>query len=158
MQIYLCEALRLRHLDERAQMLERCVDVRLGEQAGEVDRAAAPARVGACGLEHGVLEECAVLDGHRDLGVILIDDLAGAEREVADLTIAGLAPREPDGDAGRLQARERIIFGEPRERRRLSHEDRVCMVVPADAPSVEHYQHCGFLCHSFILDETRRLA
>ena len=101
-------------------MLERRVHVRFREQAREVDRGIVLARVRERGLQHGILKERAVVDRHRDLRIILVDDLAGAEREVPHLAVADLAPREPDGDARCLQARDGIILLEPLERRSAS--------------------------------------
>lgn len=60
----------------------------------------------------GVFEKGSVLHGERDPWEVLVDDSSGAKRHMADFAVSGRVPWKSDGDAGRLECGEGIIFVE----------------------------------------------
>ena len=68
---------------------------------------------------------------------VLEEDPAGADRQVADLGVPHLPLRQPDGLAGGLQRRVRVLAPEPVEDRRAGELDRVAGPGRRAAPAVE---------------------
>src|SRR5918995_1139438 len=117
------------------------VDVRVnsavGDEAQEMDVRLSLTRACERVHERRVLEELAGRDGVVDPHEVLEDDAAGADREVADLGVAHLAGRQPDGLTRRVQGRVRKALPELVEDGRLRQLDGVPGAGRSAPPAVE---------------------
>ena len=86
----------------------------------------------------GLLEEIAVLDALVDSRQVLIDDAAGAHRDVPDLRVAHLSLRQAHILARRLKRRMREAVEELEVGRRARQLDGIAGALFAQAPSIEH--------------------
>ena len=122
-----------RELEQRLEVVDVRVDAAVRDEAEQVDVLAAFERA----AEDGVLEERAVFDRSVHAHEILQEDAAGADRQVADLGVAHLAVREPDGGARRFELRMREVAPEPIEDGRVGELDGVPGAGRRDPPAVE---------------------
>ena len=121
-------------LDQRPQVLGPRVHAAVAGQPDEVHALGSHHRLD----QHLVGRDRAVLDGLVDARQVLLDDRAGAEVEVADLTVAHLARGQPDGFALGLQLGVRIALPEGVEDRRVGLRDRIARPGLGQPPTVEH--------------------
>src|SRR5580765_7779620 len=122
-----------RELEQRAHVVEVRVDTAARDEAEQMRALAA---LEGC-LQHGVLEEGAVLDRLVHAHEVLEEDAARPDREVADLRVAHLPGRQPDSLAGREQRRVRVLAPETVEVRRVGQLDSVPRAGRRAAPAVE---------------------
>src|SRR5262249_24612742 len=71
---------------------------------------------------------------------VLVQDPAGAERQMADLRVPHLPVRQADGTARGLQRRVRILRPEPVEDRCPGELDRVARADGCAAPAVQDHK------------------
>ena len=137
-------------------MIERGMHVPFREEANEINGGIIFLGVIKSADERLIFKKTFVPDRHRDLRIVLIEHLAGAERQVPHLAVADLAPREPDGDARGLQARHGEIFLEPQEIFRLRNVDGIRFALRPDPPPVKHDKNDRFLRHQLILRQKKQ--
>src|SRR5512132_4680726 len=87
--------------------------------------------------ERGVLEERPIRDRAVHALEVLVENAAGADRQMADLRVAHLAVRQPDRLTGGLERRVRVSRPEGVEHRRLGQLDRIPRAGGRDAPPIE---------------------
>ena len=129
--------LPLRQLEQRADVVDVRVDAAVGDEPEQVDVSPALLRAPERGDERLVLEEAAVLDRAVDPLEVLVEDAAGADRQVADLGVAHLPGGQADGLARRGERRVRVVLPEPVEHRRVGELDGVPRSRRGDAPAVQ---------------------
>src|SRR5262245_31947919 len=122
-----------RKTEQRLQVVDVGVHAAVRDEPQQVDVAALSER----GPQRRVLEERAVRDRAVDPLQVLVEDVAGADRQVPDLGVAHLARRQPYRLAGGLQRRVRVLAPEPVEHRRVGEVDRVAGAGRRAAPAVE---------------------
>src|SRR5581483_9888767 len=110
------------------------VDASVRDEAEEVDVSATPEG----GAEHGVGEEGAVLDRPVDAHQVLVEDAAGADRQVPHLRVAHLPGRQPDRLPGGFERRMRVVAPQPVEDGCRGEGDRVARAGRRAAPAVEN--------------------
>ncbi len=121
------------NFDERLHVVDVRVDAAVRDEAEQVDVLAAFERA----AEDGVLEERAVLDRLVHADEVLEEDATGTDRQVADLGVAHLALREPDGGARRFELCVREIAPEPVEDGGVGELDSIPGAGRSDPPAVE---------------------
>ena len=123
-----------REAEQRPQVVDVRVDAAVGDEPEQVDAVAALERRAE---ERRVLEERAVLDRLVHAHQVLVEDPAGADRQVADLGVAHLAGRQADRLAGGVERRVRVLGPEPVEDGRVGELDGVARAGRRAAPAVE---------------------
>ena len=124
-------------LEERPQLVDVRVDAAVGDEAEQVDVAAALSGPAEGAEEGRVLEELTGLDRPVDAHEVLEGHAAGPDREVADLGVPHLPRREPDVLARRAQGRVGMARPEIVEDGRVRQLDRVPRAGRRTSPSVE---------------------
>ena len=132
----LLHAFLLRLFEHALQVVEVAVDVAVGEEADEVERAAL-LRLFDQGFPRGALEHASALDGGGDELRALFEHAAAAHGVVPDFAVAhvGVAG-EADRGAVRLQRGHREGGHHLVEERRVGVEDGVPFLVLADADAI----------------------
>ena len=95
------------HFYQRQQMINVGVNAGIGRQAEKVHR-----RSFYHFVPNRYFEKLAALNCQADAGVVLIDDGSRSDVGVSDFGTAYFAPRNSDGNAGRLKFRAQIIFAD----------------------------------------------
>jgi hypothetical protein len=133
----LLHPLPARELDQGAHVIDMRVNAAVRDEPEEMDIPIALSRPLERASQRRILEERAVLDGLVYPHQILEDDATGSDRQVADLGVAHLPRRQPDGLPRSLQGRVRIAPPEPVEDGRLGKLDRVPRARRGATPAVE---------------------
>jgi len=98
--------------------------------------------------KHPVLEEKAVLDGKAHAGIVLIDDLAGAQGEVSHFGVSFFVPGKTDGDAGSLKRPSQVIVLDVVDIRGADDMNRIGSIISPDTPAIKNHKDDGLLSHS----------
>ena len=133
-----------RQLEQRAQVIDVGVHAAVRDEAEQMDvcpRARAPARNAETSAALRANEPSAIAFVHAH--EILVEDPAGADREVTDLGVAHLPGREPHGLAGRCERRMRVALAERVEDRRVGELDGVARPRRREPPAVEDDEDDG---------------
>ena len=128
------------HLNERLEVLHVRVHTAGRDEPHEVERGV-PSRGRAGGAERRIAEERAVVDRVVDPDQILVLDVAGTHRQMADLAVPHDAIGQPDVTAARAHRPMRVGLPKCAKPRRVRTSDGVCGRVRSDAPPVQHAEH-----------------
>ena len=125
------------------QMVDVAVHTAVGEQARQMQTAAAAACFFHHVLQHGVVEQGAVLKGHVDARHVLIDDASRTDIEVSHLGVAHIAGRQAHfapggGKAAVGAARHQVI-----QMGRGCHPGGIAFPFFRQAPAVKDEQQGG---------------
>jgi hypothetical protein len=90
--------------------------------------------------QHGIAREFARRDRVIDASVVLVDDAAGANVEMADFGVPHLTRRQPDLELGRIDRRVRTGCKQPIPVRHPGAGDRIVRCVGAAAETVQNQQ------------------
>ena len=132
--------LPLGELEQRPQVVDVRVDAAVGDEPEQVHLAGAGAGPAEEVEQHLVLEERAVLDRAVHPHEVLVEDATGADRQVADLGVAHLTVREPDGGARGVEPCRGVPPCQVVEDRRVREVDRVPRPRRGEAPAVEDHE------------------
>ena len=130
-----------RQLDQRDQVPVVGVDATRADKTDEVESPVGPCRTRARFEQCGALEERAVGDGRVDPRQVLQHGTPGTEIEVADLRVAHLAGRQPDGVLRGTERGVRPVAPQPLPGRHPRGRDGVDCRIEADPEPIEHDQH-----------------
>ena len=149
MDIDLFQTVLLCQIDQAEDVLHVGVNTARAHQTVNMQLAVVLFAVVDCTEECLVLKEVAVLDGLGDTGQLLIDNAAGADVGVTDLTVAHLTVRQTDIQTGCPQLGRRILGENTVEIRRLCGMDGIAHVAAAQAKTVHNNQNQWFF-HLFV--------
>src|SRR5256712_13946152 len=96
---------------------------------------------GAGRAQRAVREEGAVVDRVVDAHELLVLDVPGAHREMADLAVPHDPVRQSDGPAARLERRVWVALPQRAEPRRLRARHGIRRSIGGDPPSIQDAQH-----------------
>ena len=130
-----------RGIQHREEVVDRTVDAAVGEQAHDVEAAAAAFHVRDARLQGLVRRERSVGERLVDHDDALRHDASATDVDVADLAIAHHARGQADVLAARPEERVRIRREDPSPIRQIRGGDRVAARVLAVAPAVEDREH-----------------
>ena len=125
------------------QMVDVAVHAAVGEQARQMQAAAAAARLFQHVQQHGVVEQGAVLKGQVDARHVLIDDASRADVEVPHLGVAHIAGRQAHFAPGGGQAAVRTARRQVIQMGRGRHPGGIAFPFVRQAPAVKDEQQGG---------------
>ncbi len=132
--------LPLRELEQRADVVDVRVDAAVRDEPEQVDVSPALLRPPERGDERLVLEDAALRDRAVHPLEVLVEDAAGADRQVADLGVPHLAGGQADGLARRGERRVRIVLPQAVEDRRVGELDGIPGPGRGKAPAVQDHE------------------
>ncbi len=135
--------LSLGQLEKRAQVVDVRVNTPVGDEAEQMDVAAALSRAPERGSERAVLRERAVLDREAHAREVLEQDPARPDREVPHLRVPHLSHWKPDRLTGGGERRVRIAIPQRVEGGRARELDGVSRPGRGDPPAVQDDEDDG---------------
>src|SRR5436853_3055022 len=130
-----------REIDQRIEVLVRCMYAAVTDQPHQVERPAVAFDFVAGFNERRSVEEARILDRRIDANKVLHDHATGAEIQMTYFAVSHLSFRQTDGEPRRVQKRSRCSTPETIPRRSIRERDRVACAFFAIAPSVENNEN-----------------
>ena len=151
-------ACRRHRLTGRKDVVDMAVDAAVRDDAHQMRGAAIGLHRLDEGIDRGVREKAAVLDGQVDLAKVHRHDPARADIGVADLGIAHLPGRQPDIAPVGHKLGMGAVPHDPVEIRRIGQRDGIALGLFPQAPAVEDAENYGFrMGHGFLRSGARVL-